>query len=620
MVSQPQRTTTRPGYILTDSGLRRLNDARMRRSYEDIGGLANPTRDRGTVSKIFNQGKEVKRGKTVTSGSDEASIQAVFAALEVTPAPEKGFDYILYQDSDVGTSKILISASTQHRSYASQLVAFFNDDLDSEKVVWVTDDLSQDSEQPHQQLEFYDCFLLLKSADSKAETLNEELDLISQSQERRTDKRLTVVVIHIGSALCLPLNHPLNQKLRDVLQLEWRDFQKLRDLVQTLPINPSTSVIEWTALLRTIAQMNSSANWLVAYAGENQMDQFKMLTADLSNETDRRVQSRYSYWGLGPAYMWHVACHDLTYHMKENLERFPSFAQPLSSSQHFDRTQYNFVSLGAGEGTKDKDVIENFFNEEGCNRPRKDFLYIAVDMSLDLLRLAIDKIRLPLHSCIAIQRDIETPKGIEEVAFISKLLGQEKPILYGFIGNTISNVQKPHDVMRNIAGVMRDEDLLLFEAQIIAPEALEEDYEDVSRRIKNEYKNDTFLRFAESALLQYTDLPMTSDERRDAYDVVVSPQTPPTGSRLIRIDCFFRNKRSENIILRLMNDARVTWRPEECIYIYRSHKFTPEALRELVQVDFKILDSSQYLSSTQTGFMVMLLRRSEQSFTSGKLS
>lgn len=609
-MTQSQSSMQR-SYVLTDAGLRTLSSLKQsqRKSNQWIANKAL-IREVATVDKIFRQGLDSGR----RSGSNEDYIQAVFNALGAGE-PRKGFDYILHQSLDKSSPKVIILSNIRNCSCTSELLEF----LDGNRcVVWVTESLlgevQRASEQDHQKPEAYDCFLLLKSAESKAETFSEEIDLINRLQNEQLDKKLTLAVIHVESALCLPLDHPLNQKLKDVPQWQWSSSitkevsQNLQSLLQT--INSSPSVTEWTSLLRTISQMNSSANWLVAYAGENQMDQFKMLADDLGNETDRRVQSRYSYWGLGPAYMWDAACRNPTYHMKENLDRFPSFARPLSLSQHFDRTRYNFVSLGAGEGTKDKDVIKDFFNERGCDQPRTDFLYIAVDMSLDLLRLAIEKIRLPLHSCIAIQRDIETPVGIGEVAFISKLLGQQKPILYGLIGNTISNVQNPHDVMKNIASVMRDDDLLLFEAQIINPKALEENYEETSRRIKNEYKNDAFLRFAESALLQYTDLPMTSDERRDAYDVDVFPQNPLNGSRLIRIDCFFINRRSENINLRLMNNAHVTWRPGEHIYIYRSHKFTPEALKELVQVNgFEIFDSSPYLSPTQTGFMVMLLHR-----------
>lgn len=628
MVSQPQRTTTRLGYILTDSGLKRLNDAKMGTTHEDIGGLANPKRDRGTVGKIFNQGKEVKKGKTIRSGSDEASIRAVFAALKVTPAPEKGFDYTLYQSSDVGAPKILISASSQHRLYASQLIEAVNDELDNEKVVWVTGDLSRNSEQPHQQLGFYDCFLFLKSSDSAVELLDEEINLLRQLQRREKDKKFTVAVIHIESALCLPLNHPLNSKLQGIHQWEWNprgtnEASRIRNLVlselssQPASSEQSQSANDWLASLQNTSPLSDLRNWLLTYVGESPLQKLDELVKNIKNY--RRIPSGYSYWGLGPALMWNKACTHPYSHMSENIHEFTQYANPLFS--HIDKQSFNFVSLGVGEGSKDDHIISDFFCQSETNQPRVDFLYIPVDMSLEMIRLAIRKIhRLLPTNRIAIQRDIESPGSMAEIASIAKTLGQQRPILYSFVGNTISNVESPGDVLGNIAAIMHDNDLLLFEARIVHPSALEpENLEKTLNSVIEDYKDGAFRDFALSALLQWTDLSMNTEKREQFY-TVSSFVGDYAAEKIIEVHCSFKNTSVNPITIRLSTDETVL-QPEECIRLYRSRKFTPDSLGNLVRNSgFEVVGEPRcHWGVHQTGFTVMLLRRSQQSLTSSRL-
>lgn len=300
--------------------------------------------------------------------------------------------------------------------------------------------------------------------------------------------------------------------------------------------------------------------------------------------------------------------------MHENIEQFPRCANPLSK---FVERHYNFVSLGVGEGSKDKSIISNFFNRDGVGF-HKNFLYIAVDMSLDMLGVAIKKVsselfQLPLYSRIAIQRDFETRKGIEEIALIAETLGKGQPILYGFIGNTISNVEKPKDVLNNIAMVMRDEDLLLFEAQIIDSNALEgEQNQNLKDLIRQEYKSERFRIFADPALLQNADLVISSAERIQCYQVEVNTQCWDEVGKLLQIDCFFENTIEKPIEMELINGEKVILASAEKIRLYRSLKFTPDALRKFVETsNLSILEDNLYLPK-DTGFMVMMIKGDKQ--------
>ena len=417
---------------------------------------------------------------------------------------------------DVSRPKVLITRCKQHFLQTQQL----SQALEAvEQTVSLTEDWLQQSDE---ELTEHDCFLLLISSTSTAESINEQVTRVQELRCERSEGRPVYALIHVGAPISLPLNHPLHHDLQGILQWEWNleglpNFvQRLLDLelspISAITLEEPQSSNGWISLLQNLSQPNASRSWLLTYVGESQLRKLEDLVAGLEDRNDRRIQSGYAYWGLGPVYMWDRACNDKTYHMKENIMRFPDYARPLS--QYIDKELYNFVSLGVGEGSKDRGVITDFFNQSGNNRPRQDFLYIPVDMSLDMLRLAIENVpQLPLYTRVAIQRNIETRDGMAEIAFISKTLGRQQPIFYGFIGNTVSNTEQPHRVLNNIAEVIRESDRLLFEAQTVDPAALEsEQLQNTLDRVKREYLSEPFRRFAESALLQNTDLSITPSD------------------------------------------------------------------------------------------------------------
>ncbi|MGL6339987.1 MAG: L-histidine N(alpha)-methyltransferase [Waterburya sp.] len=321
------------------------------------------------------------------------------------------------------------------------------------------------------------------------------------------------------------------------------------------------------------------------------------------------MRSGYAYWGVGPTRMWERACSDLAYHMHENIERFSFYAKQLAN--YVNKEQYNFVSLGVGEGSKDSSIIRDFFNKNEESKPRDDFLYLPVDMSLDMLRIAIGKIQeLPSYRRIAIQRDIETKDGMKQIAHIAKILGQDKPILYGFIGNTIANVEDPEHVLNNIVQVMNPEDLLLFEAQIIDDSALKNNQlQKTIRSVREEYEGISFRQFALSALLQNSDLSIEPREKESCYLVEVSLQSWKHG-QVLQIDCWFKNNTDRELYLTFSNEDTTTLNLEEKISLYCSRKFTSITLENFVQaMNLSILKTSTYLGNKGTGFMVMMLQR-----------
>jgi SAM-dependent methyltransferase len=462
------------------------------------------------------------------------------------------------------------------------------------------------------------CFLLIVSSHSvnEIDIITKELQKARELRETRQNRTLAILLIHVDSCLSLPLNHPLIQELQQgTTQLEW-DFSTeistfVEEIMQCLETeNRRETLNEWELLIKKLRKLQISDNWMLTYVGENQLLKLNEFVNALKNDT-RRIQSCYSYWGVSPTQMWTIACNDPAYHMRKNLEEFPRYAKQLA--HHVDKEHYNFVSLGVGEGSKDSSIVKDFFNRDESYIPRDDFLYLPVDMSLDMLRVAIGKIQeLPSHRRIAIQRDIETKEGMEEIAHIANVLGKNKPILYGFIGNTIANVEDPEQVLSNIVRVMKPEDRLLFEAQIIDDFTLKNSEDRLQETIKSvveEYEGISFRRFALSALLQNSDLSIEPREKDLCYLVEASLQDWKYG-QLLQIDCCFKNNTDREIFLTFPTGDTTTLNLEEKINLYSSRKFAQTTLENFVQAtNLRILGKKPHLSDKGTGFMVMMLRR-----------
>lgn len=522
-------------------------------------------------------------------------------------------------DSPIHSSNILLSDCSQDPSSAQQLRRALEA---ARQAVFMTEDWSECSDE---ELQPYDCFLLLVSSRSVdlGEIVIREVQRALQLRNARHDRQTAILLIHVGSPMSLPLNHALHSYLQSVLQLEWGSPTDTPTVVQQvlewleaeqLPVrgrasDESQALGELELLLQNLSKLNISRNWLLTYVGENQLHRLRDLVNDLRNEENRRVQSGYAYWGVAPTRMWTRACSDPSYHMLENIHRFPHYARQFAHL--VDKDRYNFVSLGVGDGSKDSSIISDFFNREGETHPREDFLYISVDMSLEMLRVAIGRIpELPLHRRIAIQRDIETPDGMAEIAHIANILGQQQPILYGFIGNTIANVEDPENVLHNILQVMKADDLLLFEAQIVAASVFEEhQLQTTMQCIRQEYEGVSFRQFALSTLLQNSDLSIEPVERDNCYTVDVYLQ-PWRYGQVLQIDCSFENNSGRQLYITFSNEDTATLKLQEKIRLYRSRKFTQRILQNFVETSgFNVLGKSQYLSSKGIGFMVMLLKR-----------
>ncbi|MFQ4144000.1 helix-turn-helix transcriptional regulator [Chlorogloeopsis sp. ULAP02] len=257
------------------------------------------------------------------------------------------------------------------------------------QVVLIAENWLQCSDE---ELEQYDSFLLLVSKDSLADIIMKEVKRIQQLCNAQPNKIL--LLIHIKESIALPLNHPLHKELQGIEHLEWESSTDSQNLVgKIIELLESKSIFtdDLEDLVNNVSRLELTSNWLLTYVGENPLYKLNDFIIDLKNKENRRIQSGYSYCGVGPTRMWNNACYDPAYHMLNNIQRFPQYARKLTHL--VDKNCYNFVSLGVGEGTKDKGIISDFFNKDGNTQPRDNFLYVPVDMSREMLRVAIGAVQ-----------------------------------------------------------------------------------------------------------------------------------------------------------------------------------------------------------------------------------
>ena len=135
--------------------------------------------------------------------------------------------------------------------------------------------------------------------------------------------------------------------------------------------------------------------------------------------------------------------------MERNIRDFPRTIERFRA--YFEKGEFNYVSFGVGEGRKDGYVINTFFSghEEDCT-------YFPVDMSIEMLILAMlhiqDRYDTKYKNRIEIQRDFEDIQDLQDILRLVRHVGGDKPILYGFLGNTISNIENQDRWWRKFLG------------------------------------------------------------------------------------------------------------------------------------------------------------------------
>jgi hypothetical protein len=322
-------------------------------------------------------------------------------------------------------------------------------------------------------------------------------------------------------------------------------------------------------------------DWLLSFLGEDQLQNLAEIVRDL--RSDCKIQSKFAYWGPVPTYHWDMACNDASYTMKDSIEEVkccvPGHDELLSRTRE---REHCFLSLGPGTGEKDARLLPEIFGSQfGA------ITYIPVEMSLEMLRLGLRKIRSGLGSRlnvpVAVQADIEHEKLLSDSVSVAKTVADGKPLIFSLLGNTISNTEDPLHELRLIRSVMTPEDLLLLEAWIVDTGQLADGVfeRDLGRKLSTEYSSDAFRPFAISGLRQNSTLPIRPDDP-DNYRVEVTRATERYGT-VAQIDCFLYNNSRTDLVGQFYNGHEYRIKTNGKVRLYRSRRYDREGLTKLVQ-------------------------------------
>lgn len=330
------------------------------------------------------------------------------------------------------------------------------------------------------------------------------------------------------------------------------------------------SAAEISSIVEAINKLG--IGWSLCFIGEDQAAKLGALTQDLkrspsSTGDGKRIASGFSYWGIGPTIAWLNACKDHLYPvMKESITSFGSLWTQLEPD--LNSHQYHYVSLGVGTGEKDKTIILDLY------KTHPSLFYFPVDMSPEMLRLgareALGGTLLPRSNMVPVQIDFSFLDNIRELRELLDRIAGKQPILFALLGNTLSNFEEDHELLRTISHLIRAEDRLLLE--VAYTDSLTEE---AQHKATLEYDNSRmFKEFVSSALLQNTDLHLDIDS--------VSFQGCAEGDRAILIKSIYRNQTGSPIRLTLPDRTTVDFLSDDTIRIATMRKYTRKGIDQMI--------------------------------------
>src|SRR5687768_12036416 len=119
------------------------------------------------------------------------------------------------------------------------------------------------------------------------------------------------------------------------------------------------------SLLRRLEEaldFKGETRWSLTVGGEPPWSQLSELITGLQGDVgtgeNKKVESKYSYIGIGPTIHWLDACKDLFYPvMRDGIESFPRHWRPIEAA--IEGPDLHFVSLGVGNGQKDRVILRD---------------------------------------------------------------------------------------------------------------------------------------------------------------------------------------------------------------------------------------------------------------------
>jgi uncharacterized SAM-dependent methyltransferase len=313
--------------------------------------------------------------------------------------------------------------------------------------------------------------------------------------------------------------------------------------------------------------------WSLVLIGEDQASKLETLAGDLrrgfsATGDGKRVTSGFSYLGTEPAIAWASACRDPLYSfMKKSIHSFGS--RWRSVREGFRGEPYHYVSLGPGDGQKDKIILQDL------SRGNAQLCYVAVDMSTEMLRLGVPslirELRLSRSRVLPVQLDFSSWSSVAELRHVLDVLFADDAILFSFLGNTMTNYEKDTELLKTLAvQLLRPQDRLILEI------ATTQHLDDVlAQQAADEYGSSrTFREFIASALMHHTDLHIDMDS--------VLFQGGIEESRALLIKVIYQNRTGQDIRITIPGRDDVSFKKGDTIRLGMSRRYMRDHLESLL--------------------------------------
>lgn len=320
-----------------------------------------------------------------------------------------------------------------------------------------------------------------------------------------------------------------------------------------------------------LQEMNFS--WSLVLIGEDQAIKLETLTNDLrrafsATGDGKRITSGFSYLGTEPAIAWASACRDPLYSvMKKSIESFSLRWHGIRES--LNEEPYHLVSLGPGDGQKDKIVLHDL------GRRNQWLCYVPVDMSTEMLRLGVPALIRELDfsrsRVLPIQLDFSSLDNVVELRRVLNVLFGDEAILFSLLGNTMTNYENDTALLGMLASqLLRPQDRFILE--VATTQRLDDA---LARQSAEEYGSSrTFREFITSALMHYTDLRIEMDS--------VLFEGSVEGQRALLVKVIYKNQLGRDIRLMLPGRDDVSFSQHDTIRLGVSRKYLRNQLESLL--------------------------------------
>jgi len=171
---------------------------------------------------------------------------------------------------------------------------------------------------------------------------------------------------------------------------------------------------------------------------------------------NRRLDVKLFYQGEQQAQNWINLCHSEEYcHYRNFLKFLKSIVLQLDEIIQGD---INLISLGIGDGEKEKVILEQFL----LNRQAGLFM---VDASVDLIRSSLKNLAQLGVAKEAFVADIVQHNVIKDIGCYAKKSNRDRINLYTFMGSTIGNVSQSA-IFNILRETMKPGDYILIEFHV----------------------------------------------------------------------------------------------------------------------------------------------------------